>query len=100
MWPHLVRDRRAASRPPRAWIGLGDEVRCVLAYTFPPTGDVSSSAAREQFSVDVDPDTFDLDIAAVAEAAMRPRTRAVMAVHLFGRPMESERPSRPLSRRW
>jgi dTDP-4-amino-4,6-dideoxygalactose transaminase len=39
--------------------------------------------------VDVDPDTFVLDPGAVA-AAITARTRAVMAVHLFGRPVAWE----------
>ena len=39
--------------------------------------------------MDIDADTFNLDVAAVA-AAVTPTTRAVMAVHLFGRPVEWE----------
>jgi dTDP-4-amino-4,6-dideoxygalactose transaminase len=39
--------------------------------------------------VDVDPDSFVLDPARVADA-VTPRTRAVLAVHLFGRPVEWE----------
>jgi perosamine synthetase len=39
--------------------------------------------------VDVDADTFVVEPAAVA-AAVTPRTRAVMAVHLFGRPVDWE----------
>ena len=39
--------------------------------------------------VDVDPDTFNLDVARVATRSA-PRTRAVLAVHLFGRPLDWE----------
>jgi dTDP-4-amino-4,6-dideoxygalactose transaminase len=36
---------------------------------------------------DVDPDTFNLDLGAL-ERALTPRTKAVLAVHLFGRPLD------------
>jgi perosamine synthetase len=67
-------------------IGPGDEV-IVPAYTFPATANVIELCGARAVLVDVDPDTFNLDVAAVA-AAVTPRTRAVMAVHLFGRPVE------------
>jgi perosamine synthetase len=69
-------------------IGPGDEV-IVPAYTFPATANVVELCGARAVLVDVDPDTFDLDVSAVA-AAVGPRTRAVMAVHLFGRPVEWE----------
>ena len=69
-------------------IGPGDEV-IVPAYTFPATANVVELCGARAVLVDVDPDTFNLDVAAVA-AAVTPRTRAVMAVHLFGRPVEWE----------
>lgn len=69
-------------------IGPGDEV-LVPAYTFPATANAVELCGAKAVLVDVDPDTFDLDVAAVA-AAVTPRTRAVMAVHLFGRPVEWE----------
>ena len=69
-------------------IGPGDEV-IVPAYTFPATANVVELCGARAVLVDVDPDTFDLDVAAVA-AAVTARTRAVMAVHLFGRPVEWE----------
>jgi dTDP-4-amino-4,6-dideoxygalactose transaminase len=69
-------------------IGPGDEV-VVPAYTFPATANVVELCGARAVLADVDPDTFDLDVAAVA-AAITPRTRAVMAVHLFGRPVEWE----------
>jgi perosamine synthetase len=69
-------------------IGPGDEV-IVPAYTFPATANAVALCGARAVLADVDPDTFVLDPAAVA-AAVTPRTRAVMAVHLFGRPVEWE----------
>jgi perosamine synthetase len=69
-------------------IGPGDEV-IVPAYTFPATANVVELCGARAVLVDVDPDTFNLDVSAVA-AAVGPGTRAVMAVHLFGRPVEWE----------
>jgi perosamine synthetase len=69
-------------------IGPGDEV-LVPAYTFPATANVVALCGAHAVLVDVDPDTFNVDPAAVA-AAVTPRTRAVMVVHLFGRPAEWE----------
>ena len=69
-------------------IGPGDEI-VVPAYTFPATANVVELCGAQAVLVDVDPDTFNVDAAAVA-AAVTPRTRAVMAVHLFGRPVEWE----------
>jgi dTDP-4-amino-4,6-dideoxygalactose transaminase len=69
-------------------IGVGDEV-VVPAYTFPATANAVALCGARAVLVDVDPDTFVIDPAAVA-AAVTPRTRAVMAVHLFGCPVDWE----------
>ena len=69
-------------------IGSGDEV-IVPAYTFPATGNVVELCGARVVLVDIDPDSFVLDPAKVADA-VTPRTRAVLAVHLFGRPVEWE----------
>ena len=69
-------------------IGPGDEV-IVPAYTFPASANVVELCGARAVLVDVDPDTFLVDPAAVA-AAVTPRTRAVLAVHLFGRPIDWE----------
>ena len=66
-------------------IGEGDDV-LVPAYTFPATANVVALAGARPVLVDVDPDTFNVDAERVA-AAVTPRTRAVLAVHLFGRPL-------------
>ncbi|MFD0205648.1 MULTISPECIES: DegT/DnrJ/EryC1/StrS family aminotransferase [Saccharothrix] len=63
-------------------VGPGDEV-IVPAFTF-----ISSSQAAQRLGavavpVDVDLDTYCIDVAA-AEAAITPRTRAIMPVHMAG----------------
>jgi dTDP-4-amino-4,6-dideoxygalactose transaminase len=67
-------------------LGPGDEV-IVPAYTFPATANVVRLAGATPVLVDVDPTTFNLDPARV-EAAVTRRTKAVLAVHLFGRPLD------------
>ena len=69
-------------------IGEGDEV-IVPAYTFPATANVVRLAGATPVLVDVDPATFNLDVAKVYDA-VTPRTKAVLAVHLFGRPLDWE----------
>jgi len=66
----------------------GDEV-IVPAYTFPATANVVALSGLKPVLVDVDPVTMNID---PADAARRvtPRTRAVLAVHLFGRPTRIE----------
>jgi perosamine synthetase len=66
----------------------GDEV-LVPAYTFPATANVVALAGFRPVLVDVDPETMNLDVERVADA-VGPRTRAVLAVHLFGRPLDWE----------
>jgi perosamine synthetase len=69
-------------------LGPGDEV-LVPAYTFPATGNVVALAGATPVLVDVDPVTMNMD---PEDAARRvsPRTKAVLAVHLFGRPARLE----------
>src|SRR5207247_4388665 len=69
-------------------IGPGDEV-LVPAYTFPATANVVAQVGARPVLVDVDPETMNLDPARAYEAAT-PRTKAVLAVHLFGRPLDWE----------
>jgi dTDP-4-amino-4,6-dideoxygalactose transaminase len=69
-------------------IGAGDEV-LVPAYTFPATANVVALAGARPVLVDVDPVTMNID---PEDAARRvtARTKAVLAVHLFGRPARLE----------
>lgn len=69
-------------------IGRGDEV-IVPAYTFPATANAVELSGARAVLVDVDPETFLVRPELVAEA-VTPRTRAVLAVHLFGRPVDWE----------
>ncbi len=69
-------------------IGEGDEV-LVPAYTFPATGNVVALAGARPVLVDVDPVTMNID-AEDAARRVTPRTKAVLAVHLFGRPARLE----------
>jgi len=65
-----------------AGIGAGDEV-VVPAFTFFATAEaVSHTGARPVFA-DVDPGTFNLDPASLRKS-ISPKTKAVIAVHLFG----------------
>jgi dTDP-4-amino-4,6-dideoxygalactose transaminase len=59
----------------------GDEV-LVPAYTFPATANVVALAGLKPVLVDVDPETMNID---PAKIEVGPRTKALLAVHLFGR---------------
>jgi dTDP-4-amino-4,6-dideoxygalactose transaminase len=63
-------------------VGRGDEV-VVPAYTFPATANVVALAGARPVLVDVDPQTMNLD---ASRLEVGPRTKAIIAVHLFGRP--------------
>jgi len=63
-------------------VGAGDEVVTTPFTFFASAGAVSLVGARPVF-VDIDPATFNLDPARL-EQAIGPRTRAVIAVDLFG----------------
>jgi dTDP-4-amino-4,6-dideoxygalactose transaminase len=67
-------------------IGEGDEV-IVPAYTFPATASAVALTGARPVLVDVEPQTMNLDPARVYEAVTQ-ETRAVIAVHLFGRPLD------------
>jgi dTDP-4-amino-4,6-dideoxygalactose transaminase len=73
----------------RAWgIGSGDEV-IVPAQTFIATWLAVSYAGATPVPVEIDARTYNIDPRLV-EAAITPRTRAVIAVHLFGQPADTE----------
>jgi perosamine synthetase len=67
-------------------VGPADEV-VVPAYTFPATANVVAAVGARPVLSDVDPETMNLDPAKI-EAG--PRTRAIIAVDLFGRPARIE----------
>ena len=69
-------------------VGPGDEV-IVPAYTFPATANAVELCGGRAVLVDVDPETFIVRPELVADAVTA-RTQAVLAVHLFGRPVAWE----------
>ena len=74
-------------------IGPGDDV-LVPAYTFPATANVVALVGARPVLADVDPETMNLDPARVE---VGPRTKAIIAVHLFGRPARlDELPDAPV----
>jgi len=69
-------------------VGPGDEV-IVPTYSFIATAEAVSTVGATPVIVDVDPETA-LITAEIVEAALTPRTRCVIPVHLFGRPVEMD----------
>lgn len=69
-----------------AGIGAGDEV-IVPSFTFAATGNAVALTGATPVFADIDPVTFCLDPASV-DAAITPRTVALMPVHLYGHPAD------------
>ena len=65
-------------------IGAGDEVVCP-AFTFYATAESIASTGATPVFADIDPATMNVDPADVA-ARVTAKTKAIMPVHLFGRP--------------
>jgi dTDP-4-amino-4,6-dideoxygalactose transaminase len=63
-------------------IGPGDEV-IVPAFSFVATANVVEIVGAKCVFVDIDPDTFNIDVARI-ESAITPKTRAIIPVHEFG----------------
>ena len=70
-------------------VGSGDEV-ITTAFSFFATAEAVSAVGARPVFVDVDPGSYLLDLDRV-EAAIGPRTRALLPVHLFGCPLNMER---------
>ncbi len=67
-------------------IGQGDEV-IVPAHTFIASASAVSFVGATPVFVDVDPHTCTIDASQIARR-ITPRTRAIMAVHLYGQPAD------------
>src|SRR3954467_1335250 len=65
-------------------IGRGDEVICP-AFTFYATAESIAQRGATPVFADIDPRTLNLDVDDVAKR-ITPKTKALMPVHLFGRP--------------
>jgi dTDP-4-amino-4,6-dideoxygalactose transaminase len=72
-----------------AGIGAGDEV-ILPSFTFAATANAVRLAGATPVFADIEAAHFCLDPAA-AEAAITPRTRAIMPVHLYGHPAAMDR---------
>ena len=72
-----------------AGIGPGDEV-ITTAITWVATANEILAVGAKPVFVDVDPQTRNIDLAAV-EAAITPRTKAIMPVYLAGLPVDMDR---------
>ncbi len=71
-----------------AGAGPGDEV-VTSPFSFVASANCALYEGAEPVFADIDPVTLNLDPAAV-EAAITPRTRAIVAVHIFGLPCDIE----------
>jgi dTDP-4-amino-4,6-dideoxygalactose transaminase len=69
-------------------VGPGDEV-IVPPFTFVASATAVLLCHAAPVFADIDPETFNLSVAA-AEAAITPRTRAIVVVHFGGRPAEMD----------
>ncbi len=67
-------------------IGPGDEV-ITCSFSFFATAEAISAVGATPVFVDVDPDTYLINLDQI-EAAITPATRALLPVHLFGRPVD------------
>jgi dTDP-4-amino-4,6-dideoxygalactose transaminase len=71
-----------------AGVGPGDEV-ITVPFTFVASVAAVIYAKARPVLVDIDPRSFNMDPAAI-EAAITPRTKAILPVHLYGQPADMD----------
>jgi len=71
-----------------AGVGPGDEV-ITVPFTFVATVAAVYYTGAKSVFVDIDPRTFTMDVTAI-EAAITPRTKAILPVHLYGQPADMD----------
>jgi dTDP-4-amino-4,6-dideoxygalactose transaminase len=71
-----------------AGVGPGDEV-ITVPFSFVATAASIVYTGATPVFVDIDPATFNIDVTRI-EAAITPRTKAIMPVHLFGQPADMD----------
>jgi perosamine synthetase len=69
-----------------AGIGEGDEV-ITTSFSFISSSNVILYVGAKPVFVDIDPETWEIDPAKI-EAAITPRTKAIIPVHVFGQPAQ------------
>ena len=67
-------------------IGEGDEV-ITSPFTFIATAEAISAVGAKPVFIDIERETFNFDPSLI-EAAITPRTKAIMPVHIFGKPVD------------
>jgi len=69
-------------------IGPGDEV-ITIPHTFIATAEAISMRGAKPVFVDIDPASYTMDVSKL-EAAITPRTKAIIPVHLYGHPSDMD----------
>src|SRR2546429_7997734 len=67
-------------------VGAGDEV-VTVSHSFIATANAIRYCGAKPVFVDIDPDTYNMD-SSLIEAAITPRTKAIMPVHQIGLPCD------------